>query len=126
MRNQFAETFYEIAKKDPRLMMLVADISAAGSMIEFRKNFPHRFVNTGVAEQIMIGMAAGMSMQGLRPFVYTIATFALFRCFEFVRVDLAYQNLPVTVVGVGAGVAYSNLGSTHHAMEDVAIASAVP
>lgn len=126
MRNQFAETFYEMAKKDLRLMMLVADISPAGSMSDFREKFPHRFINTGVAEQIMIGMAAGMAMRGLRPFAYSIATFSLFRCFEFVRVDLAYQNLPVTVVGVGAGVSYSILGSTHHAMEDIAVASAVP
>jgi len=126
MRNEFSDTFYRLAKQDDRLAMIVADISPAGSMANFRKEFPDRFINTGVAEQIMIGMAAGMAMCGLKPFTYTIATFALFRCFEFIRVDLAYQNLPVTVVGVGAGVIYSNLGSTHHAIEDIAIASAVP
>jgi len=126
MRNTFAKSFYEAAQSDPRLCMIVADISPAGSMEAFRKQFPERFVNTGVAEQIMIGMCAGMSMRGLKPFAYTIATFALFRPFEFVRDDLCYQNLPVTVVGVGGGVNYSTLGGTHHAMEDVAIASAVP
>jgi transketolase len=67
-----------------------------------------------------------MSMRGLKPFAYTIATFALYRPFEFIRDDLCYQNLPVTVVGIGGGVTYSTLGSTHHAMEDVAIASAIP
>jgi len=126
MRNMFAQTFHEAAKLDDRLCMVVADISPAGAMNEFRKDFPKRFINTGVAEQIMIGMVAGMSMQGLRPFAYTIATFALYRPFEFIRDDLCYQNLPVTVVGIGGGVTYSTLGSTHHAQEDIAIACAVP
>lgn len=126
MRNAFAKTFHEAAQKDPRLCVVVADISPAGAMNEFRKQFPDRFINTGVAEQIMIGMCAGMSMRGLKPFAYTIATFALYRPFEFIRDDLCYQNLPVTVVGIGGGVTYSTLGSTHHAMEDVAIASAIP
>ena len=126
MRNHFADTFYELGKEDPRLSIVVADISPAGSIAKFREEFPDRFVNTGVAEQIMIGMAAGMSMRGLRPFAYTIATFTLFRPFEMVRDDLCYQNLPVTIVGIGGGVTYSTLGATHHAMEDVAIASAIP
>ena len=126
MRNTFANVFYEEAKKDPRLCVVVADISPAGSMEKLRKEYPKRFVNTGVAEQIMIGMCAGMAMRGLRPFAYTIATFALFRPYEFVRDDLCYQGLPVTVVGVGGGVNYSTLGGTHHAMEDVAIACAMP
>jgi len=126
MRNQFADTFYEIGKEDERLAIVVADISPAGSIAKFREEFPTRFVNTGVAEQIMIGMVAGMALRGMRPFAYTIATFAIYRPFEFVRDDLAYQELPVTVVGVGGGVAYSTLGGTHHAMEDVAIACAIP
>ena len=126
MRNTFAKTFFEAAQKDARLCVVVADISPAGAMDQFRKEFPDRFINTGVAEQIMIGMCAGMSMRGLKPFAYTIATFALYRPFEFIRDDLCYQNLPVTVVGIGGGVTYSTLGGTHHAMEDVAIASAVP
>lgn len=126
MRNTFANVFYEEAKKDPRLCVVVADISPAGSMEKLRREYPKRFVNTGVAEQIMIGMCAGMAMRGLRPFAYTIATFALFRPYEFVRDDLCYQGLPVTVVGVGGGVNYSTLGGTHHAMEDVAIACALP
>jgi transketolase len=126
VRNMFADTFYEAAKKDARLCVVVADISPAGSMEKLRKEYPKRFVNTGVAEQIMIGMCAGMAMRGLKPFAYTIATFALFRPYEFVRDDLCYQGLPVTVVGIGGGVTYSTLGGTHHAMEDVAIASAMP
>jgi transketolase len=126
MRNTFAQTFHEAAKSDPRLCVVVADISPAGAMDKFRQEYPDRFINTGVAEQIMIGMVAGMSMRGLKPFAYTIATFTLYRPFEFIRDDLCYQNLPVTVVGIGGGVTYSTLGSTHHAQEDVAVACAVP
>lgn len=126
MRNTFADTFYELGKKDPRLAIVVADISPAGSIAKFREDFPDRFINTGVAEQIMIGLCAGMALQGMRPFAYTIATFTLFRTFEFIRDDLCYQDLPVTVVGIGGGVTYSTLGSTHHAQEDVAIASSIP
>ena len=126
MRNRFAETFYQLGRDDPRLCMVVADISPAGSMERFRTEFPARFINTGVAEQIMIGMTAGMAQRGLRPFAYTIATFALYRPFEMVRDDLCYQNLPVTIVGIGGGVTYSTLGATHHAQEDIAIATAIP
>jgi transketolase len=126
VRNTFADTFYEAGKKDQRLAVVVADISPAGSIQKFREDFPDRFVNTGVAEQIMIGMCAGMALRGLRPFAYTIATFTLFRPYEFVRNDLCYHNLPVTIVGIGGGVTYSTLGATHHAMEDVALAGAIP
>ncbi len=126
MRNRFADTFYELGKADPRLCVVVADISPAGSIARFRQEFPDRFINTGVAEQIMIGMAAGMAQRGLRPFAYTIATFTLYRPFEMVRDDLCYQNLPVTIVGIGGGVSYSTLGATHHAQEDIAIACALP
>jgi transketolase len=126
MRNRFADVFYELGKVDQRLCVVVADISPAGSIAKFRNEFPRRFINTGVSEQIMIGMAAGMAQRGLKPFAYTIATFALYRPFEMVRDDLCYQNLPVTVVGIGGGVTYSTLGATHHAQEDVALASAVP
>ena len=101
MRNKFASAFYELAKNDSRLVIVVADISPAGSIAQFREEFPERFINTGVSEQSMIGIAAGMALRGMRPFAYTIATFALYRPFEFIRDDIAYQGLPVTVVGVG-------------------------
>jgi transketolase len=126
VRNRFAETFFDLARRDARQCMIVADISPAGSMSRFRQEFPERFINTGVAEQVMIGLAAGMCQRGLRPFAYTIATFALYRPFEMVLNDLCYQSLPVTVVGIGGGVTYSTLGATHHAQEDVAIAMSIP
>lgn len=126
MRNTFAETLYQCARNNPRIAIVVADISPAGSMEAFRADFPERFVNVGVAEQSMIGICAGMALKGLQPFAYTIATFALYRPFEFIRDDLCYQGLPVTVVGVGGGIVYSTLGGTHHAQEDVAVAGALP
>ena len=126
MRNAFANIIYESAKIDPKICVVVADISPAGSIEKFRKEFPNRFINTGVAEQSMIGIAAGMASCGMKPFCYTIATFALYRPLEFIRVDLCYQNLPVVVVGMGSGLVYSTLGGTHHSIEDVAIASSIP
>ena len=126
MRDAFARTLYQIAKEDPRVVIVVADISPAGSMAQFRAEFPERFINVGVAEQSMIGICAGLAMRGCMPFAYTIATFSIYRPFEQVRDDLCYQNLPVTVVGIGAGVAYATLGGTHHAQEDIAVMSALP
>ena len=126
MRNVFAETLYEEATRDERIFVVVADISPAGSMAKFREQYPDRFLNVGVAEQAMIGICGGLALRGYRPFAYTIATFALYRPFEMVRDDLCYQNLPVTIVGVGGGVIYSQLGGTHHAQEDISIATSLP
>ena len=126
MRNAFAEALYQAAIKDPRVAIVVADISPAGPMAKFQQECGERFINVGVAEQTMIGICAGLALKGMRPFAYTIATFTLYRPFEMVRDDLCYQNLPVTVVGMGSGIVYSTLGSTHHTQEDVAIAGAIP
>lgn len=126
MRDALARTLYELARGDERIIVLVADISPAGAMEVFRREFPSRFINVGVAEQAMVGLAAGLAQRGYKPFCYTIATFALFRPYEFIRCDLAYQNLPVTVIGMGAGLSYPTLGGTHQAVEDVAVAMAMP
>ena len=126
MRNTFSEALYQEATKNPDIYIVVADISPAGSMSKFSSQYPERFINVGVAEQSMIGICAGLALKGCQPFAYTIATFSLYRPFEMVRDDLGYQNLPVTVVGMGAGIIYSTLGGTHHTMEDIAIAGAIP
>lgn len=126
MRDAFARTLYQVAKKKPNVFIVVADISPAGSMAPFREEFPDRFINVGVAEQAMIGLCAGLALRGCTAFAYTIATFSIYRPFEQVRVDLCYQNLPVTVVGIGGGVSYSTLGGTHHAQEDIAVMGAIP
>jgi transketolase len=126
VRNAFSEALYEEATGNPDLYIVVSDISPAGSIAKFRSRYPNRFINVGVAEQSMIGICAGLALKGCQPFAYTIATFSLYRPFEMVRDDLGYQNLPVTVVGMGAGLVYSTLGGTHHAQEDIAVAGAIP
>jgi transketolase len=126
VRDTFARTLYQVTKETPKVFIVVADISPAGSMAQFREEFPDRFINVGVAEQSMIGLCAGLAMRGCRAFAYTIATFTIYRPFEHVRDDLCYQNLPVTLVGIGGGVTYSVLGGTHHAQEDVAVMGAIP
>lgn len=126
MRDAFASALNEACKKHPNIFFLVADISPASSLQGFLDDNPTRFIDVGVSEQSLVGMAAGLAMSGYRPFAYTIANFTIYRPFEQVRVDLCYQNLPVVLVGVGAGISYSALGGTHHTIEDVAVMSALP
>jgi len=126
MRDTFARTLYEVAKENNKVFIVAADISPAGSMAPFREEFPDHFINVGVAEQSMIGICAGLALRGCTAFAYTIATFTIYRPFEQVRDDICYQNLPVTLVGIGGGTSYSNHGGTHLAQEDVALMSALP
>jgi len=93
---------------------------------EFAADLPGQFVNAGVSEQAMMSMAAGLSASGYQVFVYSIANFPTLRCLEQIRNDVAYNNLDVTIVSVGAGLAYGNLGYTHHAVEDISIMRAIP
>ncbi len=125
MRNAFAKELLELAEADPRIMLLSGDI---GNRLfdPFKGAFPERFINCGVAEANMIGMAAGLALKGLRPVVYTITPFVTTRCLEQIRVDLCYHNLPVVVVGVGAGLSYASLGPSHHACEDIALLRSLP
>jgi transketolase len=126
MRNAFAHSIYEIAQEIPDTYVVVSDISPVGSIENFREQYPDQFINVGVAEQAMVGVCAGLALRGCTPFAYTIATFSAYRPFEHIRVELCYQNLPVTIVGMGAGVTYGTLGGTHHAQEDVAIMGSLP
>jgi transketolase len=126
VRNTFSQSLYEEASRNPDIHVVVSDISPVGSMAKFSSEYPSRFINVGVAEQSMIGICAGLALKGCRPFAYSIAAFSLYRPFEMVRDDLCYQNLPVTVVGIGSGMIYSTLGGTHHTQEDIAIAGALP
>lgn len=126
MRNKFAEIIYELALKNNKICILCADITPVGNIAKFSKKFPKQFINCGVAEQSMISIAAGLAMEGFKPFCYTIATFALFRPYEMVRIDLCYQNLPVTIIGMGSGLVYNTLGSSHQTYEDIALATALP
>lgn len=125
MRQAFVEALCERAAADPNVWLLTGDLGY-GVLDPFRHRFGHRFVNVGVAEQNMAGLAAGLAMTGKRVFAYSIATFATIRCLEQWRNDVAYHNLDVTVVGVGAGFAYGAHGFTHHAIDDLPAMSLLP
>ena len=125
MRNAFADEVTQMAYADPRVVLLSGDI---GNRLfdKLRAQSPHRFLNCGVAEQNMMGVAAGMGLSGLRPIVYTITPFTTVRCLEQIKVDVAYHQSPVIIVGTGSGLSYASLGPTHHSLEDFAIFRAIP
>lgn len=125
MRNAFADELTKIGNDDPRVVMLSGDI---GNRLfdKFKDKHPSRFFNCGVAEANMMGVAAGMAMSGLRPVAYTITPFVTTRCLEQIRTDVCYHEAPVTIVAVGAGLAYSGLGPTHHACEDISFLRSIP
>lgn len=125
MRTAFVEALLKRAKEDPRVTLCVGDLGF-GVVTEFRDALPSQFVNVGVAEQNMIGVAAGMAMEGRIVFTYSIANFATLRCLEQIRNDVCFHDLPVTMVAVGGGFAYGALGHTHHATEDLAILRTMP
>jgi len=125
MRNAFASEITNLAQTDHRVVLLSGDI---GNRLfdPYKTLAPDRFINCGVAEANMIGMAAGMAMAGLKPIAYTIAPFISTRCLEQIRIDLCYHKLPVVLVGVGAGLSYASLGATHQALEDLAQLRTLP
>ena len=125
MRNAFADELTRLGDEDSRIVMLSGDI---GNRLfdKFKARHPARFFNCGVAEANMMGVAAGMAMNGLRPVTYTITPFVTTRCLEQIRTDVCYHEAPVTIVAVGAGLSYSGLGPTHHACEDIAFLRSIP
>lgn len=125
MRNAFAAEITSLAVANDRIVLLSGDI---GNRLfdTYKERQSERFMNCGVAEANMIGVAAGLAMCGFRPFVYTIAPFLTTRCLEQIRLDLCYHNLPVTLVGTGAGLSYASLGPTHHSLEDITFLRALP
>lgn len=125
MRNAFIEELVELAAAHPQVALVVGDLGY--SVIEpFADRFPERFINAGVAEQNMTGLAAGMASEGYHVFTYSIANFPSFRCAEQIRNDVDYHRLPVTVVAVGGGLAYGALGYSHHAVQDYSLFRSFP
>jgi len=125
MRGTFIKTLVELAEADARIVLLTADLGF--TVIEpFAERFPDRFFNVGVAEQNMVGVATGLAEAGYVPYVYSIATFAALRPYEFIRNGPVHQRLPVRVVGVGGGFDYGTNGPSHHALEDLALMRAQP
>jgi transketolase len=125
MRNAFVQTLFELAKQDPRIVLITGDLGF--SVIEpFMEQLPLQFVNAGVAEQNMTGMAVGMALSGKVVFTYSIANFPTLRCLEHIRNDVCYHNASVRIVAIGGGFAYGSMGVTHHATEDLAVMRALP
>jgi len=125
MRRTCLDMVYELACKDPRVVFVGSDLGA-GTLSQFQAEMPERFFMEGVSEQNVIGMAAGLAMEGFIPYVNTIATFLTRRCYEQVAVDLCLHQLPVRLIANGGGLVYAPLGPTHLAIEDIAIMRALP
>lgn len=125
MRTTFIKTLTELAEKDERIWLLCADLGY--SVLEhFAGKFPARYINVGVAEQNMTGIAAGLAMSGKIVFTYSIANFPTLRCLEQIRNDVCYHNANVKVVSVGGGYSYGTAGYTHHGVEDIAVMRVLP
>src|SRR6201998_2589430 len=125
MRQTCLNMVYDLAKRDERPVFIGSDLSP-GLLGEMKRHMPDRYYMEGIAEQNVIGMAAGFAAEGYMPYVNTIATFITRRCYEQVAVDLCLHNLPVRLIGNGGGLVYAPLGPTHLAIEDIAIMRALP
>jgi len=125
MRTAFINWLCSRAATDPAIVLLTADLGY--SVVEpFAEAFPDRFINIGVAEQNMVGIAAGLASEGYKPYTYSIGIFPTFRCAEQLRNDIDYHELPVVTSTVGSGLAYGALGYTHHMIQDLALMRSLP
>ncbi len=125
MRNTVINTITAYAQKNKSIFIVTGD-AGFGVLDEYKRRFPDRFLNLGVAEQNTISFSAGLAMAGYKVFIYNIVPFIMYRCYEQVRNDICYQKLPVTLIGIGSGVTYAPQGMTHYSVEDVLIARTLP
>lgn len=125
MRNAFIKELLEQAKNNDKIQLITGDLGY-GVLNDFWEKYPNQFINAGIAEQAMTGIAAGMALEGNTVFTYSIANFSTMRCLEQIRNDCAYHNANVKIVAVGGGLVYGAHGMTHHATEDIAIMRALP
>ena len=125
MREAFVRALHEIAAQDPRVILVNGDLGF-GVLTDFIARFPDNYVNAGVAEQNMTAVACGMALAGARAYTYSIGNFPTLRCLEQIRNDVCYHNADVTIVSIGAGFSYGQLGVSHFATEDLAVLRAIP
>lgn len=125
MRNSFIATLVQKAKKNDTICLMVGDLGY-GAIEPFFQEYPDRAINAGIAEQNMVGMAAGLAMTGKHVFTYSIGNFPTFRCAEQLRNDVDYHDLPVTTVAVGGGLSYGSLGYSHHTVQDYGLMRLFP
>jgi len=125
VRNAFIDELTLLAEEDDKIFLIIGDLGF-GVIENFEKRFPNQFLNAGVAEQNMMGMAAGLASAGYKVFVYSIGNFPVFRCLEQIRNDICYEELNVSIVSIGAGLSYGTLGYSHHAIDDIGVMRALP
>lgn len=125
MRNAFSDALVAAALADPKVLLLTGDHGYA-LFDAFRKARPEQYINCGIAEQNMVGVAAGLAKAGFKPIVYGLAAFVPVRVLEQIKIDICYENLPVILIGDGAGLVYSHLGTSHQSTEDIACTRAIP
>ena len=125
MRTAFSDALVAAAIADPRVVLLTGDHGYA-LFDSFRKARPDQYINCGIAEQNMVGVAAGLAKAGFKPIVYGLAAFVPIRVLEQIKIDICYENLPVILIGDGAGLVYSHLGTSHQSTEDIACTRAIP
>lgn len=125
-RKTYGTILTELAPEHPELMVLVADVASSSGLKEFAEKYPKQFLNVGIAEQNMIGVAAGLAKNGYKVFVTSFAPFVSMRCYEMLRSYLGYMNLDVTVVGIGSGVSLGTVGNTHYGLEEFSLMNSIP
>jgi transketolase len=125
MRATFSSVLTQLAVSDPKILLLTGDHGYA-LFDEFRETCPLQYINAGIAEQNMVGMAAGLAKMGFKPFVYGLSAFIPVRVVEQIKIDIAHEGLPVTLIGDGAGFVYSHLGTSHQSTEDIACTRSIP
>ncbi len=125
MRNAYLAALYDLAKDNKDVLALISD-NGAVVYDKYRESFPEQYINMGISEANMVGVAAGLASCGKIPFAYTIANFIVYRAFEQIRNDCCLQKMNVKLVGIGCGFVYSNLGPTHHTTEDIALMRSLP
>ena len=125
MRKTCFETVLKLQKKNKKIIFVGSDLGP-GFMKHSKDKVPERFFMEGVSEQAIVGMSAGLALEGYLPFVNTIATFLTRRCFEQIVIDLCHHDLPVKLIGNGGGLVYAPLGPTHQAIEDISILRTLP
>lgn len=125
MRKTFINTLIDLARKDKDIVLITPDMGF--SVLEpFFEEFPNRAINCGIAEQNAVSLACGLALMGKKPYVYTIIPFLVERAFEQVRLEVAYMNTNVKLIGIGAGFTYGSAGATHHAIEDISLMRSLP
>lgn len=125
-RKSFTDTLLELATKDKEIIAVTSDASGSATLTDFGKALPEQFVEVGIAEQNAVGVSAGLASTGKKVFIFGPACFYVARSLEQVKVDMAYSQMPVKICGVSGGVAYSQLGATHHSLHDIAVLRTFP